>query len=71
MDTRLLADRLREGDRIQLIRPISGVEIGTEGTILYGFAFDSFYDVCFDGYGMPRLVSERNLTRALPDTSTA
>lgn len=71
MVTSTLADRLREGDRIQLIRPITGVAVGTEGTILRGFAFDSFYDVCFDGYGMPRLVSKRDLTRALPDASTA
>jgi hypothetical protein len=71
MYTRTLADRLREGERIQLIRPIVGVAAGTEGTILHAFAFDSFYDVCFDGYGMPRLVSERNLIRAAPDASTA
>jgi hypothetical protein len=71
MDTRALANRLREGDRVQLIHPISGVAVGTEGTILYGFAFDSFYDVCFDGYSMPRLVSGRKLTRALPNASMA
>jgi hypothetical protein len=66
MDTRTLVGRLREGDRIQLIRPITGVAVGTEGTILHSFAFDSFYDVCFDGYGMPRLVSQRDLTAAPP-----
>jgi hypothetical protein len=69
MNTRTLADRLQEGDRIQLIHPITGVVAGTEGTILHAFAFDSFYDICFDGYGMPRLVSERNLKRLLPDAS--
>lgn len=64
MDTRPFAVRLREGDRIQLLRPITGVATGTEGTILYSFAFDSFYDVCFDGYPRPRLVNKRDLTRA-------
>jgi len=71
MDTHMHARRLREGDRIQLIRPITGIAVGTEGTILHGFAFDSFYDVCFDGYGMPRLVSKRDLAPAPPEASTA
>jgi hypothetical protein len=71
MDTRALADRLREGDRIQLIRPITGVAVGTEGTILHAFAFDSFYDVCFDGYPAPRLVTKRELAPAPPEASTA
>ena len=71
MDTRTHADQLREGDRIQLIRPITGVAAGTEGTILHGFAFDSFYDVCFDGYGMPRLVSKRDLAVAPPHAPIA
>ena len=57
MDTRPFADRLREGDRIQLIRPITAVAVGTEGTILHEFAFDSFCDVYFDGYPTPRLVT--------------
>ena len=49
------------GSRIQLIRPIIGVMSETRGTILRRFTFDSFYDVCFDGYETPRLVDAWNL----------
>jgi hypothetical protein len=59
MDTTTI--RLREGDRIQLIHPITGVVAGTQGTILQAFAFDSFYDICFDGYAIPRLVNKWDL----------
>jgi hypothetical protein len=48
-----------------------GVAVGTAGTILHGFAFDSFYDVCFDGYPRPRLVTMRDLARAPQNESTA
>jgi len=71
MNTRILAQRLRTGDRIQLIHSITGVAVGTEGTILRAFAFDSFYDVCFDGYPAPRLVTKRDLAPALPQASIA
>jgi hypothetical protein len=71
MTMHAFAVRLREGDRIQLIRPITGVAIGTEGTILHGFAFDSLYDVCFDGCATPRLVNKRNLAPVPPVASTA
>jgi len=64
MDTRALTHGLREGDRIQLIRPIAGVARGTEGTILHRFAFDSLYDICFDGYPTPRLITTRDLVPA-------
>jgi hypothetical protein len=64
MNTDSFTHRLREGDRIQLTRPIAGVAMGTEGTILRRFAFDSFYDVCFDGYPLPRLITTRDLAPA-------
>ena len=68
---RIYAGRLREGDRVQLIHPIAGVAVGTAGTILREYAFESFYDVDFDGYGMPHLVDKRKLTRAALNASAA
>jgi hypothetical protein len=64
METRVLADRLGEGDRIQLIRPIAGVAVGTRGVILRRFTFDPLCDVRFDGHAAPRLVNTRDLAPA-------
>lgn len=58
------------GNRIQLVRPITGVAAGTCGTVLGRFTFDLFYDVCFDGYGAPRLVDKWNLAPAPVDNPT-
>jgi hypothetical protein len=55
------ASQLKKGDCVQLIRPIAGVAVGTQGTILQRFTFDAFCDVCFDGYPRPRLVNKRDL----------
>ena len=70
MDTRTLVEpQLHAGDRVQLIRPIAGVAVGTQGTILRRFAFDPFSDICFDGYAAPRLVNTRDLSPAPADTA--
>jgi len=45
--------------------------MGTAGTILREFVFDSFCDVCFDGYPTPRLVTTRDLAPAPPEESPA
>jgi hypothetical protein len=58
------APQLKKGDRVQLIRPIAGVAVGTRGIILRRFTFDSLYDVWFDGYAAPRLVNTRELAPA-------
>jgi len=58
------APQLKKGDYVQLIRPIAGVAVGTQGTILRRFTFDPLYDVCFDGYPEPRLVNKRDLAVA-------
>jgi hypothetical protein len=71
METRVLADRLGEGDRIQLIRPIAGVAAGTRGIILRQFTFDPLYDVWFDGSSMPRLVYKRDVAPAPLEIPTA
>jgi hypothetical protein len=71
METRVLADRLGEGDLIELIRPIAGVAVGTRGIILRQFTFDPLYDVRFDGYALPRLVSKRDVVPAPKEASTA
>jgi hypothetical protein len=61
------APQLKKGDSVQLIRPIAGVAVGTQGTILHRFTFDPLYDVCFDGYPAPRLVNKRDLAPAPPE----
>ncbi len=58
------ASQLKIGDRVQLIRPIAGVAVGTRGTILRRFTFDPLCDVCFDGYAAPRFVTMRDLAPA-------
>ena len=58
------APQLKKGDCVQLIRPIVGVAVGTQGTILRRFTFDPLYDVCFDVYPGPRLVNQRDLAVA-------
>jgi hypothetical protein len=58
------APQLKTGDLIQLIRPTAGVVAGTRGIILYGFTFDPFYDVRFDGYAGPRLVHKCDVAPA-------
>lgn len=58
------APQLKKGDRVQLIRPIAGLMVGTRGIILQRFTFDPLYDVCFDGYAAPRLVNKRDLAPA-------
>jgi hypothetical protein len=58
---------LNIGDRIQLIQPMRGVVVGTQGTILRRFTFDPLYDICFDGYPAPRLVNKQDLI-AIPLT---
>ena len=66
VDTRAKRE-LKVGDRIELIQPISGVAVGTQGTVLRRFTFDPFYDICFDGYAEPRLVNKRELVATLPE----
>jgi len=68
MDTRTRLElKLNAGDRVELIRPIAGVAVGTQGTILRRFTFEPFYDICFDGYCMPRLVKTHDLAPAPAD----
>jgi hypothetical protein len=68
MDTStLVKPQVNAGNRVQLIRPIAGVVVGTRGTILRRFQFDPLYDVYFDGYAAPRLVNPRDLAPAPPD----
>jgi len=65
------APQLKTGDLVQLVRPTAGVPAGTRGIILYGFSFDPFYDVRFDGYAMPRLVNKRDVALAPLKVPTA
>ena len=65
------APQLQIDDRVQLIHPVIGVVVGTRGTILQRFLFDSFYDICFDGYPAPRLVNKRDVTAAPEEASVA
>ena len=58
--------QLKRDDRIELTHPIAGIAVGTRGTILRRFMFDPLYDVCFDGYAVPRLVHKRDLAPAPP-----
>jgi hypothetical protein len=71
MTAHALADRLREGDLVELIRPIAGVAAGTRGIFLMQFTFDPLYDVRFDGYAMPRLVNKRDVAPIPPEAATA
>lgn len=59
-----IAPQLKPGDLIELIRPIAGVAAGTRGIIVGQFTFDWLYDVRFDGYVLPRLVSKRDVVPA-------
>jgi hypothetical protein len=63
--------QLKQGDRVQLIRPIAGLRVGTPGIILRRFTFDPLYDVWFDGYAAPRLVNPRDLAAAPLEVPTA
>jgi hypothetical protein len=56
--------QLKQGDYVELIHPIAGLAPGTRGTILRRFTFDPLYDIFFDGYPWPRLVSPRFLAPA-------
>jgi hypothetical protein len=44
------------GDRVRTIRPMSGLPLGSVGTIRQVFPAGSFCDVRFDGKLLPRLV---------------
>jgi hypothetical protein len=72
MNTHLRTEQsLHTGDRIQLIHALTGVTIGTQGVVLQCFAFDPFYDICFDGYPSPRLVNKHDLVAAQKEASVA
>jgi len=58
------APQLKRGDLIELLRPIAGVAAGTRGVVVGDFTFDWLYDVRFDGYALPRLVSKRDVAPA-------
>ncbi|HJZ48683.1 MAG TPA: hypothetical protein VKE41_16010 [Roseiflexaceae bacterium] len=63
--------QLKQGDYVQLTRPIAGVAVGTRGTILRRFTVDPLYDVWFDGHSRPRLVNKRDVAPVPPEAATA
>jgi hypothetical protein len=58
----------RIGDRVRLLTPVAGVAAGSLGTVMYRFLGALLYDVRFDGEVILRVIEERKLTPAPPES---
>jgi hypothetical protein len=56
-----MAQLFHVGDRVQSIRQIEGILIGSSGTIVRMLVVSGYCDVQFEGYVAPRLVYHSHL----------
>jgi hypothetical protein len=49
------------GDRVQLIAPLIGVQVGSIGTVVAQFVASTLYNVQFDGQTVARVVDGSKL----------